>query len=63
MVVKGTATEVTDADERDRIERVLHPRGVATVKTHVVRIDVDEIEGRRFVFGDEPGAGSAATAT
>ena len=53
VVVKGTATEVTDADERDRIERVLHP-WVATVKTHVIRIDVDEIEGRRFVFGEEP---------
>lgn len=53
VVVKGTATEVTDADERDRIERVLHP-WVATVKRHVIRIDADEIEGRRFVFGDEP---------
>lgn len=61
VVVKGTATEVTDADERDRIERVLHP-WVATVKTHVVRIDVDEIEGRRFVFGDEPEP-EVATAT
>lgn len=24
------------------------------MKTHVVRIDVDEIDGRRFVFGEEP---------
>lgn len=53
VVAKGTATEVDDAEERDRIERLLHP-WVATVKTHVVRIDVDEIEGRRFVFGEEP---------
>ena len=53
VVVKGAATEIEDADERDRIERVLHP-WVATVKTHVIRIDVDEIEGRRFVFGEEP---------
>ncbi len=53
VVVKGTATEVEDADERDRVERLLHP-WVATAKTHVVRIDVDEIEGRRFAFGEEP---------
>lgn len=53
VVVKGAATEIEDAAERDRIERVLHP-WVATVKTHVIRIDVDEIEGRRFVFGEEP---------
>ena len=53
VVAKGTAEEIDDADERDRIERLLHP-WVATVKTRVIRIDVDEIEGRRFVFGDEP---------
>lgn len=53
VVAKGAAAEIDDADERDRIERLLHP-WVATVKTRVIRIDVDEIEGRRFVFGDEP---------
>lgn len=53
VVAKGTATEVEEADERDRIAQVLHP-WVASVKTHVIRIDVDEIDGRRFVFSDEP---------
>ena len=53
VVAKGTAAEVEDPAERDRIEQLLHP-WVASVKTHVVRIDVDEIDGRRFVFGEEP---------
>ncbi|MFT3970507.1 MAG: pyridoxamine 5'-phosphate oxidase family protein [Micropruina sp.] len=53
VVAKGTATEMDAGAERDRIESLLHP-WVATVKTHVVRIEVDEIEGRRFVFGEEP---------
>ena len=53
VVVKGTATEIEDAAERDRIEQRLHP-WVPTEKRHVIRIDADEIEGRRFVFGDEP---------
>ena len=52
-MAKGTAAEVEDPAERDRIEQLLHP-WVASVKTHVVRIDVDEIDGRRFVFGEEP---------
>lgn len=53
VVAKGAATEVDGSDERDRIENLLHPQ-VATAKTHVVRIDVDAIEGRRFAFGEEP---------
>jgi len=53
VVVKGTAEEVTDAVERGRIEQALHP-WVPSVKTHVIRIVVAEIEGRRFVFGEEP---------
>ncbi|MFT4295342.1 MAG: pyridoxamine 5'-phosphate oxidase family protein [Micropruina sp.] len=56
VVVKGTAEEVTDPADLDRVESLPLRPWVATVKTHFVRIAVDEIEGRRFVFGDEPEA-------
>ena len=54
VVVKGVATEVEDRDTLTRIERLPLKPWVPTVKDHYVRIVADEIEGRRFVFGDEP---------
>lgn len=53
VVLKGNAEEITDAVERGRIEHLLHP-WVPSVKSHVVRIVPAKVEGRRFVFGDEP---------
>ena len=54
VVVKGTASEVEDWDSLARIERLSLRPWVPTVKDHFIRIVVAEIEGRRFVFGDEP---------
>jgi len=54
VVVKGVASEVEDRDTLTRIERLPLKPWVPTVKDHYVRIVADEIEGRRFVFGDEP---------
>lgn len=54
VVVKGHAHEVTEWDDLARIERLPLKPWVPTVKTHFIRIAVDQIEGRRFVFGDEP---------
>lgn len=54
VVVKGQAQEVTDWDDVARVERLPLQPWVPTVKTHFIRITVEQIEGRRFVFGDEP---------
>lgn len=54
VVIKGVASEVEDGDTLARIERLSLKPWVPTVKDHYVRIVADEIEGRRFVFGDEP---------
>ena len=54
VVVKGTAREVEDSDGLRRAERLGLRSWVPTVKEHVIRIEADDIEGRRFAFGDEP---------
>ncbi|MBK8446608.1 MAG: pyridoxamine 5'-phosphate oxidase family protein [Micropruina sp.] len=54
VVVKGHAEEVSDSDELARVERLPLQPWVPTVKTHFIRITVEQIDGRRFMFGDEP---------
>lgn len=54
VVVKGHAEEVTDADDLARVEDLPLQPWVPTVKTHFIRITVEQIDGRRFMFGDEP---------
>lgn len=54
VVIKGAAHEVTDKDDLTRIARLHLKPWVQTVKSHVIRIAADEIEGRRFRFGEEP---------
>jgi nitroimidazol reductase NimA-like FMN-containing flavoprotein (pyridoxamine 5'-phosphate oxidase superfamily) len=54
VVVKGHAQELTEWDDLARVEQLPLRPWVPTLKTHFIRIAVDQIEGRRFVFGDEP---------
>lgn len=54
VVAKGRAHAVEETDELDRLEGLPLRSWVPTVKTHHIRINVDEINGRRFTFGDEP---------
>lgn len=54
VVLKGTATEVENDHELERLAGLGLRSWVPTTKDHVVRVEADEIEGRRFVFGDEP---------
>ncbi len=54
VIVKGTAHEIEDDDERDRVEGLGLRPWVPTVKRHVIRIVPSEVTGRRFCFGAEP---------
>ncbi len=54
VVVKGVALEIENADELGRVETLGLRSWLPTTKEHFVRIAADEIEGRRFNFGDEP---------
>lgn len=56
VIAHGTARELEGA-ERDAAEDLPLRPWVGTRKTHFIRIDVDQISGRRFTFGaedDEP---------
>lgn len=54
VVVHGTAEEITHADEVAHAEKLPLRPWIPTVKTHWVRVHVEEITGRQFVFGPEP---------
>jgi hypothetical protein len=58
VVVTGTATAVTDADEIARYERLLQP-WIDGAKDTVIRISVDLITGQRLV----PAAGEGQTSS
>lgn len=54
VVAKGTAAEVTEGSERDRLDGLPLRPFIPTVKVHYIRIEVSSISGRTFVFGPEP---------
>lgn len=51
VVLKGTATEITDQAELSRANALPLRPWVATVKTHFVRVTPADITGRSFRFG------------
>ncbi len=54
VICRGTASIVTSSEELARVEALPLKPWVPTVKTNFVRITVDELSGRRFVFGPDP---------
>lgn len=54
VVARGTARELVTKAELDEAEKAQLLTWTATVKQRFVRITVDELSGRRFVFGPEP---------
>ncbi|OYO17334.1 pyridoxamine 5'-phosphate oxidase [Enemella dayhoffiae] len=54
VVCHGRAAIVEDAERIDRIAGLGLQPWVSTIKTHYVAIEVDEITGRRFNFGEQP---------
>ncbi len=56
VVIKGTASVITDEDELRRAQALPLNPWVPTVKTHFVRVTPSDIQGRIFRFGPEPTA-------
>ncbi|WP_022883329.1 pyridoxamine 5'-phosphate oxidase family protein [Glaciibacter superstes] len=54
IVVKGTAHALETEAEIAEAEHLPLKSWIPSVKRHYVRIDVHELSGRRFVFGQEP---------
>lgn len=53
VLAHGVPREL-EGDERDAAERLGIAPWVPTRKTHWIRLEVDDIAGRRFTFGPEP---------
>lgn len=53
VIARGTATELRSDDDIAYAETLGLRPWVPTRKTHWVRIDIDQITGRQFRFGDE----------
>lgn len=53
VVAKGTPREVTARAEADVVDELGLEPWVATVKRHLIAIDVTAVSGRRFEFGAE----------
>lgn len=51
VVLKGTATEITDPEELSRARALPLRPWIDTVKTHFVRVSARDISGRVFRFG------------
>jgi len=58
VIIRGTASLLTAADDIRAAERAQLMPWVATEKLRYVRITPDEVSGRQFRFGPEPDAGS-----
>lgn len=54
VVAKGTSREVTTRAEADAVDALGLKTWVATVKGHLVALDIESVSGRRFRFGPEP---------
>ncbi|KDA06370.1 pyridoxamine 5'-phosphate oxidase [Microbacterium sp. CH12i] len=54
IVAKGTAHALETEAEIAEAEQLPLNSWIASVKRHYVRIDVHELSGRRFIFGDDP---------
>ncbi|MCE7483366.1 pyridoxamine 5'-phosphate oxidase family protein [Microbacterium profundi] len=54
IVVKGTARTLQSESEIAEAETLQLRPWIPTVKRNFVRIDVNDITGRRFIFGPEP---------
>jgi len=54
VVAKGRARTLVDSAEIEAADNSPLNPWVATVKTTYIEIEVDEISGRRFVFGPDP---------
>jgi nitroimidazol reductase NimA-like FMN-containing flavoprotein (pyridoxamine 5'-phosphate oxidase superfamily) len=61
VIAKGLPRLVEDRAELDRVEALGLSPWVATVKRHVVAINVGSISGRRFEFGPDPDDDPAAS--
>lgn len=58
VVCRGRARVLETPEERQRAATLDLQPWVATIKTHYVRIEVEQIIGRAFRFGPEPDADS-----
>ena len=54
VVVNGHASLVAADHELARMDKMPLRPWVGTIKPHYVRIEVDQMSGRRFEFGEEP---------
>lgn len=54
VICRGHASIVSSSEELAMVEALPLKPWIPTVKTNFVRVTVDEITGRRFVFGTDP---------
>ncbi|GAB3044906.1 pyridoxamine 5'-phosphate oxidase family protein [Sediminivirga luteola] len=54
VVAKGRARVLQTQEEIDAADELPLRPWVATLKRYYIQIEIDELSGRRFVFGEEP---------